>query len=189
MKDLKPSDIVPLLQSGDATAFETIYRLYANNLYIFACSYISDKITAEDIVQEVFVTLWDHRKTIQIKSNVHGYLFRMVKNRCLDYLRKPQKTISIEGEEVDERRINYQALQDEGASLLIESELEKSIHDAIELLPDSCRAVFLKIRIDGMKYREAANELNISVKTVESHMTKALKHLRVHLKEFLSVLL
>lgn len=189
MKDINPSDVLPLLQSGDVTAFETIYRLYANNLYIFACSYISDKIAAEDIVQEVFVTLWDRRKALRIKSNIHGYLFTMVRNRCLDYLRKPRKTISIDGEEVDERRINYQALQDEGASRLIESELEKSIHDAIELLPEACRAVFLKTRIEGMKYKEAARELNISVKTVESHMTKALKHLRVHLKEFLSMLL
>src|SRR5690606_25373825 len=109
----KPSEIVPLLQSGDETAFETIYRLYANNLYIIARSYLSDNAAAEDIVQEVFVRLWDHRKEIHIKSNIHGYLFRMVKNKCLDSLRKPQKTISIDQEEVDERRINYRALQDE----------------------------------------------------------------------------
>ena len=190
MKEIKPSEIVPLLQKGDRKAFETIYRLYSNNLYIIAKSYVSDNYIAEDLVQEVFVRLWDNRKNLNIKTNLNGYLFMMVKNKCLDHLRKPRKTVSIEeGESFSIGKINYYALQDEASSHMIESELENSIHEAIELLPDACKAVFLKTRIEGMKYREAADELNISVKTVESHMTKALKHMRVYLKEFLSVLL
>lgn len=190
MKDIKPSEIVPLLQKGDRTAFETIYRLYSNNLYIIAHSYTGDQYIAEDLVQEVFVRLWDQRKNLNIQSTLNGYLFMMIKNKCLDHLRKPRKTLSLEESEMLlEERINYYALQDEAASQMIETELEKSIHDAIELLPEACKAVFLKTRMEGLKYREAADELNISVKTVESHMTKALKHMRVYLKEFLSVLL
>lgn len=190
MKDIKPSDIVPLLQKGDRKAFETIYRLYSNNLYIIANSYISDRYIAEDLVQEVFVRLWDNREKLSIRSNINGYLFMMVKNKCLDHLRKPRHTVSIEeGENLSVGGINFFALQDEGASKMIETELEQSIYEAIDLLPDACKAVFLKTRMEGMKYREAAHELNISVKTVESHMTKALKHMRVYLKEFLSILL
>src|SRR5690606_9828901 len=190
VKDMKPSDILPLLKAGDRKAFEAIYRLYSNNLYIIAYSYISDKYLAEDLVQEVFVRLWENRERLNISSNINGYLFMMIRNKCLDHLRKPRSTVFIEADDEDiERMLNYYALQDEGASRLIETELEKSINEAIELLPEACKAVFLKTRIEGLKYREAANELNISVKTVESHMTRALKHMRVYLKEFLSGLL
>lgn len=190
MKDLNSSDIIPLLQKGDRKAFEAIYRLYSNNLYIIAHSYIPHQHIAEDLVQEVFIRLWDSRDKLEIRSNIGGYLFKMVRNKCLDHLRKPRRTISIDdGVNLAEKRILLYALEDEGASKLIETELEQSIYEAIDRLPDACKAVFLKTRIEGMKYREAAHELNISVKTVESHMTKALKHMRVYLREFLSIFL
>ena len=190
VKDTNSAEIIRFLQSGDEKAFETVYRLYSNNLYIVARSYINDDFVAEEIVQKVFIRLWDKREQLNITSNLNGYLFMMVKNKCLDHLRKPRKIISFEDKVgQDETDINFNALQDDGVSRLIESELEQSIYKAIDFLPDACKAVFLKTKIDGLKYREAANELNISVKTVESHMNKALKHMRVYLREFLSVFL
>ena len=188
MNDENLTDFIRLIRSGDEKAFETVYRLYANNLYIVAKSYVQDDFIAQEIVQKIFIRLWDKRKELDIRSNVNGYLFMMVKNKCLDYLRKPRKVISIDGQwEQKERDIHFYALQDDGASRLIKSELEMRIQEGIELLPDACKAVFLKTKIEGMKYREAAKELNISVKTVESHMSKALRHMRWYLREFLSV--
>ncbi len=182
------TDFIRLIRSGDEKAFETAYRLYANNLYIVAKSYVQDDFIAEEIVQKVFIRLWDKRKELDIRTNVNGYLFMMVKNKCLDYLRKPRKVISIDGQwEQKERDIHFYALQDDGASRLIKSELEMKIHEGIELLPDACKAVYMKTKMDGLKYAEAAKELNISVKTVESHMSKALRHMRWYLREFLSV--
>lgn len=188
VKDENLTDLIHLIRSGDEKAFETVYRLYANNLYIVAMSYVQDDFIAEEIVQKVFIRLWDKRKELDIRTSVNGYLFIMVKNKCLDYLRKPRKVIPIDGhEEQKERDIHFFALQDDGASRLIESELEKKIHEGIELLPDACKAVFMKTKMEGLKYAEAAKELNISVKTVESHMSKALRHMRLYLREFLSV--
>jgi len=187
VNDENLTDFIRLIRSGDEKAFETVYRLYANNLYIVAKSYVQDDFIAQEIVQKIFILFWDKRKELDIRSNVNGYLFMMVKNKCLDYLRKPRKVISIDGQEQKERDIHFYALQDDGASRLIKSELEMRIQEGIELLPDACKAVFLKTKIEGMKYREAAKELNISVKTVESHMSKALQHMRLYLREFLSM--
>ena len=188
MKDENLTDFMHLIRSGDEKAFETVYRLYSNNLYIVAKSYVQDDFIAEEIVQKVFIRLWNKRKELDIRSNVNGYLFMMVKNKCLDYLRKPRKVISINGQwEQKERDIHFYALQDDGASRLIKSELEKRIHEGIELRPEACKAVFMKTKMEGLKYAETAKELNISVKTVESHMSKALKHMQLYLREFLSV--
>ncbi|WP_461532846.1 RNA polymerase sigma-70 factor [Sinomicrobium sp.] len=184
------NDLLYKVSKGDRKAFETLYHLYANNLYVIAKSYCKDNYVAEEIVQGVFVNLWDKRKKLNIERNVGGYLYQMVKNRCMDVLRKPLKVISIEDEDkLKEQYISIKALQDERASELLEEELKKRISDAVALLPKTCKKVFVKTKLEGRNYKQTAEELNISVKTVESHMTKALKHMRLHLREFLSCLL
>ncbi|SFW69262.1 RNA polymerase sigma-70 factor, ECF subfamily [Sinomicrobium oceani] len=188
MRKTNTNNLIFLVKRGDEKAFETLYRLYANNLFLIAKSYLRDDFSAEEVVQGVFISLWDKRKDIRVKDNIGGYLFKMTKNRCLDILRKPRKIISIEDEILlEEDKINFKALQDEGASFLLEEELEKRIEEAVALLPKTCKMVFLKTKVDGLNYKETARELEISVKTVESHMTKALKHMRFHLKEFMCI--
>ncbi|WP_170164560.1 RNA polymerase sigma factor [Sinomicrobium pectinilyticum] len=187
MNKANSNNLVSLIRQGDEKAFETLYRLYANNLFIIARSYLRDDFSAEEVVQGIFIAIWDKRNEIHVKGNVGGYLFKMTKNRCLDILRKPRKIVSMEEEAVLlEDAINFKALQDREASFLLEEELEKRIEEAVELLPKTCKKVFLKTKMDGLNYRETAEELHISVKTVESHMTKALKHMRFHLREFMS---
>lgn len=187
MNQTSSNNLAYLIREGDEKAFETLYHLYANNLFVIARSYLRDDFLAEEAVQGVFIYLWDKRKDIRVRGNMGGYLFKMVKNRCLDILRKPRKLVSMEDETaLLENKINFRALQDREASFLLEEELEKRIEEAVALLPKTCKKVFLKTKMDGLNYKETAEELHISVKTVESHMTKALKHMRVHLREFLS---
>ncbi|UGU16354.1 RNA polymerase sigma-70 factor [Sinomicrobium kalidii] len=187
MNPTNSNNLIQLIKRGDEKAFETLYRLYANNLFVIARSYLKDDFLAEEVVQGIFISLWDRRKELHIRGNTGGYLFKMVKNRCLDILRKPRKLISMEDETVLlENKLNFKALQDKEAAFLLEEELEKRIEEAVALLPKTCKKVFLKTKVDGLNYKETAEELRISVKTVESHMTKALKHMRLHLREFLS---
>ncbi|MBC9797319.1 RNA polymerase sigma-70 factor [Sinomicrobium weinanense] len=187
MTQANSNNLIYLVKQGDERAFETLYHLYANNLFVIAKSYLRDDYLAEEVVQDIFISLWDRRKDLHIRGNMGGYLFKMVKNRCLDILRKPRKLVSMEDEAtLLENKINFKALQDKEASFLLEEELEKRIEEAVALLPKTCKKVFLKTKMDGLNYKQTAEELHISVKTVESHMTKALKHMRLHLREFLS---
>ncbi len=173
------------LNEGNKEAFKILFDLYYAKLLYVANSYISNREDAEEIVQDTFVKAWKKRK--KISSNINGYLFKVTKNSCLDYLRSKKYKLSNSSNLVQlEAFINHKALADSDSSLIIEKELAQKIQSGIALLPEKCKNIFIKSRIEGLKNKEISDELNISVKTVENHMSKALKHMRVHLREFLS---
>ena len=177
---------IQLLHKGDDRAFEALYELYYNRLLHVAMGYVSNLEEAEEIVQDTFLKTWKKRK--KIDSNINAYLYTTVRNSCLDFLRKNKSRIRLHNNfEQKENWINYFALEDDVASHLIEKELEEQIKIAIDLLPEKCRNVFIKSRIDGLKQRDISEELNISINTVENHISKALKHMRLHLREFLTL--
>ncbi len=173
------------INEGNKEAFRILFTLYYTKLLYVAQSYISSKEDAEEIVQDVFVKVWKKRKNIN--SNINGYLFKITKNSCLDYLRsKKYKLSKVTNTTQLEAFINHSALADKDTISIVEKELEEKIQFGIELLPEKCKKVFIKSRIEGLKNKEISDELNISIKTVENHMSKALKHMRLHLREFLS---
>ncbi|MBQ4819394.1 RNA polymerase sigma-70 factor [Aquimarina sp. MMG016] len=175
------------IQEGNQEAFKVLFDLYYTKLLHVAYSYVPNKEDAEEIVQDVFLKAWKKRKNIT--TNINGYLFKITKNSCLDYLRsKKYKLSSANNIEQLEAFINHKALKDEQTSLIIEKELAQRIQECIKLLPAKCQKVFIKSRIDGLKNKEISDELDISIKTVENHMSKALKYMRLHLREFLSIL-
>ncbi|ETN94355.1 RNA polymerase sigma-70 factor [Zhouia amylolytica] len=177
------------LNSGDKSAHELLFKLYQNKLMCIAKSYISNKEDAEEIVQDVFIKIWNNKSNISIKNNLNGYLFTCTKNLCLDYLKKKKRKINREGRVLQlEAVVNYNALADEGYSELIEQELNIQIEKAIEQLPERCKLIFSKSRFEGMKYREISDELNISIKTVEHQIGKALKVMHLHLKDYLTAI-
>jgi len=167
--------------------FEIVFNLYYHRLLHVANHYVSQQEDAEEIVQEVFVKLWDKRKKLEIDSNnIHGYLFKMVKNRCLDHLRKRSRNLSLYGNPGQiEDFLNFKALSDQQASNIIADELKEQIIRAIDLLPERCKMIFLKSRAEDLTYRDISSELQISVKTVENQIGKALRHMRFHLQEYL----
>ncbi|GAA4271682.1 RNA polymerase sigma-70 factor [Aquimarina gracilis] len=174
------------INEGNEDAFKILFDLYYGKLLFFAQSYTSSKEDAEEIVQDVFVKAWKHRK--KISTNINGYLFKITKNACLDYLRSKKYKLSKSTNTLQlEALINHNALTDKNATSIIEKELEQKIQVAIDLLPTKCKKVFVKSRIEGLKNKEISDELDISIKTVENHMSKAIRHMRFHLREFLSL--
>jgi len=184
--DLNNGIFLNLVNEKSAIAFQLMFKLYRAKLLHFAYSYISNKQDAEEIIQDVFVKIW---KTNTIHTNFNGFIYKVTRNACLDYLRKKKLTLNIENNfQQIEASINYNALADDSASKIIENELEDAILNAVEYLPEKCKNVFVKSRIEGLSHKEISKELNISTKTIENQITKALKQMRLRLSDFLTLL-
>ena len=147
--------------------------------------YVKDFEAAREVVQEAFLTLWEKREEIDMEKSVKTYLSTSVRNRSLNHLRDNKKfdsgLLGVEG--------IYPERADAPVDKLEELELKEKIDTAIKELPEKCREVFILNRHEHLKYQEIADRLEISVKTVETQMSKALKHLREHLKDYLIILL
>ena len=144
-----------------------------------------DSDIAKDIVQEVFFILWQKKESIDLSKSVKSYLVSAVRNKCLNHIRDHKKFSDTILESEDQ----YVKPDYKQSDRLIEEELGKKIKSSIEELPAKCREVFLLSRYENLKYQEIADRLHISVKTVETQMSKALQHLRIRLSEFLTILL
>ena len=142
--------------------------------------YVADLDDARNLVHDVFITTWEKFDSLPSDTNYRSYLYTSVRNRCLNHLRDTKKHLTIE--KMAEHNYAEEIRPMEAA------ELEKEIELGINSLPEKCRMVFEMSRLEGLKYSEIAEKMNISVKTVEAQMSKALSVLREHLKEFLSLI-
>lgn len=177
-----------LLEKGEKCAFETLFRLYYTKLVNISKGYLVYQQEAESIVQNVFLKLWENKASLGEVSNINSYLYTMTKNLCLDQLKHEKiKKNYIDNSYRIRSEIQYKFIQDEAASLLLENELESKIIQSIELLPEKCKNIFKKSRLEGLKRSEIAFEMGISHKTVDNHMASALRHMRFHLREFISL--
>ncbi|GAA3597494.1 RNA polymerase sigma-70 factor [Flavivirga amylovorans] len=181
---------VSQLEKGEIVAFEALFKLYYDKLVHVAGGYLVRTADAENIVQNIFLKLWEDRAILKHVSNMNSYLYRMTKNACLDQLKHEKiKTEYLVNSYQKKNAIQKQFLKDGAASLLLEKELEQIIQKAIEQLPEKCKRVFVKSRFEGLKHHEIAHELGISKRTVDNHISNALKYLRLHLKEFITIFL
>lgn len=165
----------------DTEAFKELFVNFFAPLCVYAQRFIEDRNTCEDIVQEVFFRVWKNRKSLEIKSSVRNFLITNVKNSCIDNLRR---------KDVEETYLLKQAdklsVGERSDEIYTTKELEEIINKSLAMLPDKIRIVFEMSRFDGLTYSEIAIKNNISVKTVEAYMTKALKVLRIELRDYLS---
>ena len=176
-----------LLEKGEKCAFETLFRLYYSKLVNIAKGYLVYHQEAESIVQNVFLKLWENKGTLKEVANINNYLYTMTKNSCLDQLKHEKvKKNYLDSSCRIKSEIHYQFLNDEAASRLLEKELESKIILSIELLPDKCKSIFKKSRFEGLKHSEIAAQMGISQRTVDSHIASALKHMKLHLREFIT---
>lgn len=165
--------------------FDSIYVSYYPRMIRFAREYVPVEEDAENIVQDIFVMLWEKREVLEIKVSLAPWLFTLVKNRCLDFLR--HETAGKEfAKEYEAKRI---ALEQLDYAFSSDEELEEILATAINSLPERCRKIFIKSRVEGKKYKEIAAELEISINTVENQMSIALKKLRISLKDYLPLLI
>ena len=140
---------------------------------------------AKEIVQESFINLWEKRQSIDALKSVKSYITTSIRNKCLNYLRDTKKFNT----EIILSDVLFHEIDFEQSDKLIEEELNDKINFAIDELPDKCKEVFQLNRFENLKYKEIAVKLDISIKTVETQMSKALKHLREKLKDYLIFLI
>lgn len=164
--------------------FDEIYVSYFPRMKRFAREYVLADADAENIVQDIFLHLWEKRDVFNVRISLSSYLLSLVKNRCVDFLRHRVVVDSYS----NELGVKLLALQDVDHSFLSDENLEEILNNAINKLPEQCRVIFSKSRFEGKKYREIAEEMNLSVNTVENQMGIALKKLRVELKDYLPLL-
>lgn len=166
------------IKNGDKKSFELLFKAYYQPLCFYAMKFLCTNSDSEEIVQEVFINIWEKRNTISDPLSVRNYLFGAVRNRSLNALK--HKKI------VDQHKLNNLKTQLEQSNddFMQEVGLMKKINAQIDALPPRRREIFILSREYGLKYREIAEKLNISVKTVEAQMGEALKTLRENLKEY-----
>lgn len=168
--------LITRLNQGDTEAFEVLFKLYYERLTLFANRFVNDLPVAEEITADVFTLLWEKGHEISFSASVSSYLFKMVQNRSLNYL----KRLKIENLYVNYLEKN--GLLDNLCHTVEigyeEKELAGRINEAINSLPEKCREIFVMSRFSDMKYREIAVKLGISQKTVERQMSIALERLR-----------
>jgi len=171
-------------QNLDKQLFEQLFREYFSPLCNFALGYINDLDTAKEIVQEVFINLWNKKDSITSEKPVKAYLYTSVRNRCLNYIRDHKKFRSyVLDVEIEDCELVFEN------DSMTQTETRLKIQQAIEKLPEKCRQVFQLSRFEELKYKEIAEKLGISTKTVEVHISKALKILREELKELIMSIL
>jgi len=169
---------VEKLKENDKHAFELLFKKYYKHVYGFAGYYIDDKEACHDIVQDIFGHLWEMRNTLKITGSVKSYLFVSTKNACLNYLKKQ----SAKRRAISELFDADDYLND-GYDIVFSNELKLKLDSIMQKLPPQCREIFHLSRFKGMKHKEIADKLNISPKTVETQIYRALKVFKSNLQE------
>lgn len=165
--------------------FDRVYIEYYPRLVRFATAYLHDVKEAENVVQDIFLKLWENKRTEDADDYNASYLFTAAKYRCIDTLRQMRRkeTVGVgEKKEIDLEIFSLLELDSDSITL---DEIEAILTKALEQLPPRCREIFVKCKIDGRSHDEVAEELGITVNTIESQMTIALKRLRIALKDYL----
>lgn len=177
-------DLIVRLKYGDQTAFELLFHFYYPGLVMFSTQFTTDRNEAEEIVQDFFVRFWQRHEQVTLTDSLKGYFFLSIKNSSLNFLKhkKVEEKYIRKMTEMAGRHLAYDP------DLYVDSELQEKVKQAIDLLPEKCREVFVMSRIRGMRNDDIATELNISKRTVETQISKALKVLRVELKDYVALL-
>jgi RNA polymerase sigma-70 factor, ECF subfamily len=184
--ELIDTQFIELLGKKDEKAFEQVFKTHFKNLQSYAVTIVGDEQMAEEMVQNVFFKIWDRSERLNIQASLAAYLYRAVYNESCNYLKH---------EKVKQSYFNYSKhsmsdISSEKASKKIMlAELDGKIRKALSELPEQCRTVFQLSRFEELKYQQIADKLDISIKTVEAQMGKALKLMRLKLVDYLPFLI
>lgn len=178
--------LVESVKKGDYQSFEILFRSYYPVLCKYANSLVKAYEVAEDIVTEVFVRLWEKSDEIKIESSLQGYLFRSVRNRCINYLtRSKQRFTELDADTIKNvYEILTEFMQPDSLDDMLVAELDEKIKNAIAGLPAECAKIFLMSRENELSHREIAQKLNISENTVKAQIYRALLKIREALEKY-----
>lgn len=173
--------------------FSKLFATYKEPFILFANSYLKDMAAAEDVYMEAIEAYWERREMLPPDTDVPAYLLTCVKHNALAFLRHQQATMDAHEANYEhqtrERNFRIASLEYCDPSALFTGEIERIVHETMAEFPEQTRAIFFRSRFEGKKNKEIAQEMGISVKAVEFHITKVLKVLRVRLRDYLLVML
>ncbi len=178
IKPIADKLILEHLKSSNQGVFEMVFKYYYSGLVVYADLILKNIPLSEDIVQTVFMKLWENRQSLEIRS-FRSYLIQCVKNSCIDHLRNQQVKSKYKVHNEDFQQVELPE------DLWTKNELEELIHQVIDKLSPRCREIFILSRVDNLKIAEIAEKLQLSGRTVETQISKALKIFRVELAEYL----
>lgn len=174
--------LLQLLQTDETKAIEIIFKTYHASLCLTAHRLLQSKDVSKDVVQEVFMKFWTKRENIQINTSLKAYLHRAVVNTSLNYLQKNRRNPT---DDLNTVEAHISSHKNTAEDYLQAAQLTSDIDAALSTLPPKCRTVFILSRYEYMTYKQIAEELQISVNTVENHISKALKILKEQLQQYL----
>ncbi len=181
-------EIFDKIQEGDTKAFDILFTSYYPILCVYAKDLLKASEIAEEVVQDVFVKLWNNRTDIFIKSSLKAYLYRMVHNHSLNYIRDNSTRKTIKALSMDDLKWRFELLELESSYSifddLISDQMENDLNSAIDALPDQCKKVFCFSRYQGLSYSKIADQLNISVSSVKTQMQRAVEKLKEVLEKY-----
>jgi RNA polymerase sigma-70 factor, ECF subfamily len=172
------------LKRGNPEAFKEVFRLLYPRLKGYCKLFVTNESEVEDIIQECFITLWDKRETIDIQKRIESFLFVIIRNKCLNFLKNQKlesENIPPENLRVAELQHLYQLDLAEKEEKSLEEMLIQSFKESVNTLPEKMREVFVKCKLEGKKQKDVAEELGISIKMVEKQISKAKKQIREQL--------
>ena len=165
---------VEQIRNGDSRAYEKLFHTYFESLSLYANTFLKDIDLAQDITQQTFVTLYEKREQLQIHTSLKSYLYTAVRNRAMDHLRS-EKIHATHHEKIRATQSEVDTTEDENAA---RAELQKKLYHAIAQLPEQNQKIFRMSRMQGLSNQEIADELGLTKRTVETHVSNALKKLR-----------
>lgn len=176
--------VLSALKQDSKEAFSLLFQTYYTDLVLFGGNFLKDKTSCEDIVQSIFLKLWNDRKSIQIETSLKSYLLKAVRNSCLDEFRHLEIVRQYESGYENTTLDSYDT-----ENYVLYSDLHDHLYRALDQVPELYREAFELNRFEGLKYREIAQKLNVSERTVEVRVSKTLELLRKYLKDFFLLLL
>jgi RNA polymerase sigma-70 factor (family 1) len=182
------TELIRGLKEGSEEAFEAVFNKHFSKLCLYAEHYVRQKHIARDIVEDFFCDFWMNSSGIIIESNLPGYLYRSIHNRCLKYLRHEkikQKHLESKRYVFTDAELLEPVSDDYPEATLISRELTEDIRNAVQSLPEECRKIFSMNRFENLTYSEISHKLGISINTVKTQMARALCKLRIKLKDYL----
>jgi len=187
------SDLINKIKKGDNNTFSFVYKSYYRRLFAFANSYLKDDFIAGNIVQDAFMALWEHREKLHPETYLPSYLLTIVKNNSLNHLNHLKTKIKVEenlqSQHMRELELRCLTLSACDPGQMFHSDVERIIKKSLASLPEKTRKAIQLSRFEGLSNKEIAEKLDITVKGVEFHITKALKLLRENLKDYLTWIL